>query len=447
MSEEESKENPKVKPWSPKKKNPSLLKKQEPLRPTRSVPPKLVIDNVDANEDEVDELDNNKNPQSKPTSSDEKQGYCKENDPHSPEKEEMSIMDDCTHNQECSDDEEHNEDLQNTDDEDVGDIEEDRGDKENLKDDKTIEEEDNIDENNIEDEQDTEDSKELKMKKEEYAEETDIKDKKESGRKKISSRKKSPKKMGKKEEKNLKKESKDSKKVKKSKKNLPQQQNGPKKGKRSDGEEDMRNDDDMRNDEDMRNKDDMVNTDDMHNEEDMPQKEDMSNLTKKPKPNMRRGDSFPKPKKRYPSFLQNLADYFSEYCDNTSIHGFKYLGEQKRNFIEKYDYETFCFSSSKYVHFIIVLFYFYGRFILFRIWWILFCVTSLVLCMGLITNVYEKWEFSPVLVSFAKSPTPIGQIPFPAVTICPEVKARQRIFNYTDYYYKLKDNKTLTDEE
>lgn len=42
-----------------------------------------------------------------------------------------------------------------------------------------------------------------------------------------------------------------------------------------------------------------------------------------------------KPKTKYPSFLQNLADYFTEYCDHTSIHGFRYFGEQSRSWFEK----------------------------------------------------------------------------------------------------------------
>jgi hypothetical protein len=34
-------------------------------------------------------------------------------------------------------------------------------------------------------------------------------------------------------------------------------------------------------------------------------------------------------------FLRNLQNYFTEYCENSSIHGVKYLGEQKRIIIEK----------------------------------------------------------------------------------------------------------------
>lgn len=42
-----------------------------------------------------------------------------------------------------------------------------------------------------------------------------------------------------------------------------------------------------------------------------------------------------KPKRPFPSFLKNVWSYFSLYCDYTSIHGCKYLGERKRSILEK----------------------------------------------------------------------------------------------------------------
>lgn len=47
-------------------------------------------------------------------------------------------------------------------------------------------------------------------------------------------------------------------------------------------------------------------------------------------------------------------------------------------------------------------------------------------------DVYTKWQKSPVIVSFAEKYTRVSEIPFPAVTICPETKARSSILNFTD---------------
>ncbi|XP_017770397.1 PREDICTED: pickpocket protein 28-like [Nicrophorus vespilloides] len=110
-----------------------------------------------------------------------------------------------------------------------------------------------------------------------------------------------------------------------------------------------------------------------------------------------------------------MNNYFTEYCNATSIHGFRYLGEQKRSYTEK-------------------------------IWWLVTLIASVCLCTYLIMKTYNKWERSPVIVSFATKQTPIWQIPFPAVTICPETKCLQSEFNFTKLYLKTL-NGTLNDDE
>lgn len=49
-------------------------------------------------------------------------------------------------------------------------------------------------------------------------------------------------------------------------------------------------------------------------------------------------------------------------------------------------------------------------------------------------DVYTKWQKSPVIVSFAEKYTRVSEIPFPAVTICPETKARSSMLHFTDLY-------------
>ncbi|KAE8744815.1 hypothetical protein FOCC_FOCC008539, partial [Frankliniella occidentalis] len=60
--------------------------------------------------------------------------------------------------------------------------------------------------------------------------------------------------------------------------------------------------------------------------------------------------------------------------------------------------------------------------------------------------IWIKWETCPVIVTFADKPTPIWDIPFPAVTICPASKTKQSLFNYTRVYHRVHDN-IATDEE
>lgn len=55
----------------------------------------------------------------------------------------------------------------------------------------------------------------------------------------------------------------------------------------------------------------------------------------------------------------------------------------------------------------------------------------------MIFKVYNKWQLSPVIVSFAEKSTPVWEIPFPAVTICPETKAMQKHVDFTKSYTML----------
>lgn len=135
---------------------------------------------------------------------------------------------------------------------------------------------------------------------------------------------------------------------------------------------------------------------------------------------MEEGTTFPvqrkkKSTKKYPGFVRNLGNYITEYTENSSLHGVRYLGETKRNIFE-------------------------------RLWWLIVFVVSLYVCVDLILKTYHKWDSSPVIVSFAQSPTPVWQIPFPAVTICPETKARQSVFNFTDCYNRQLDLNLTMDE-
>lgn len=39
-----------------------------------------------------------------------------------------------------------------------------------------------------------------------------------------------------------------------------------------------------------------------------------------------------------------------------------------------------------------------------------------------------------MIVTFAEQSTRIWEIPFPAVTLCPQIKTKQTVFNYTKYF-------------
>ncbi|CAG9564749.1 unnamed protein product [Danaus chrysippus] len=117
--------------------------------------------------------------------------------------------------------------------------------------------------------------------------------------------------------------------------------------------------------------------------------------------------------------LNSIKRYLIDYTANSNLHGLKYIGEKERTLIEK-------------------------------IFWLFMFSCSLIFCIGKIHLIWIRWNESPVIVSFAEKSTPVWQIPYPAVTICFETKARQTIFNFTEYYHLYKNETTranLTEEE
>ncbi|XP_055590905.1 pickpocket protein 28-like [Uranotaenia lowii] len=99
--------------------------------------------------------------------------------------------------------------------------------------------------------------------------------------------------------------------------------------------------------------------------------------------------------------LKRLMD---EFCSNSAIHGVKYFVGAHRALIEK-------------------------------TWWILVFLVSLAGCGILIRTIFFKWLSEPVILTYAQKAVPVFMIPFPAVTICPETKAKMRNFNFTKMYH------------
>ncbi len=104
-----------------------------------------------------------------------------------------------------------------------------------------------------------------------------------------------------------------------------------------------------------------------------------------------------------------------KYMSEATIHGLKYITEPKRHWIE-------------------------------RLFWFVACVFSWVICIYMIRKIFEKWEKSPIIVSFDSHSTPIWEIPFPSLTICNMNKVLKSKVEYieheleknpNDRYYKV----------
>ncbi|XP_055621987.1 pickpocket protein 28-like [Toxorhynchites rutilus septentrionalis] len=113
-----------------------------------------------------------------------------------------------------------------------------------------------------------------------------------------------------------------------------------------------------------------------------------------------------------------LRDLLVEFCSNSTIHGISYIGSRQRSMCEKF-------------------------------WWVFVFLLSLFGCGKLIDNIYRKWEENPVIITFDEETTPVWQIPFPAVTVCPEAKIKRDYLNFTDSFLKFahRSSSNLTDVE
>ncbi|RZB38941.1 ASC domain containing protein [Asbolus verrucosus] len=82
-----------------------------------------------------------------------------------------------------------------------------------------------------------------------------------------------------------------------------------------------------------------------------------------------------------------------------------------------------------------------------KIWWLTVFGLVLSCCSLMIYKIYEKYETSPVIVTFATKETPIYKIPFPVVTICPETKSVEKKFDFTKVTQKTMNNEPLSTSE
>ncbi|CAG7826654.1 unnamed protein product [Allacma fusca] len=99
-------------------------------------------------------------------------------------------------------------------------------------------------------------------------------------------------------------------------------------------------------------------------------------------------DYVAKASENYPSCVKQ----FHNYCQVTTMHGIRYVAEEKRHVSEK-------------------------------IFWSCWCVFGISAAIYMMSKIYTRWESSPVITSVSNTNFPVTNINFPAVTICTVNKA------------------------
>lgn len=75
-----------------------------------------------------------------------------------------------------------------------------------------------------------------------------------------------------------------------------------------------------------------------------------------------------------------------------------------------------------------------------KIFWATVLTISGIIFANCLYNHYERWSDSAIFINVAENAQPIWNIPFPAVTICPEIKTKTSMFNFTQIYNEISSN-------
>lgn len=67
-------------------------------------------------------------------------------------------------------------------------------------------------------------------------------------------------------------------------------------------------------------------------------------------------------------------------------------------------------------------------------------VISVYFAISLIWATYLKWQDTPVILGFDETLVPVHQIPFPTITICPEIKMERNVFDFTNVSSRILEN-------
>ncbi|XP_001851494.2 pickpocket protein 28 [Culex quinquefasciatus] len=113
--------------------------------------------------------------------------------------------------------------------------------------------------------------------------------------------------------------------------------------------------------------------------------------------------------------IHSLEDSLVDFCGSSSIHGVRYIGCRSSSYIEK------------------------------LVWTIIFA-TTLYFAGTNIVEAWIKWEKNPVKIVSAEHVTYSWEVPFPAVTICPQTKSKKSLFDIGKSYRETEGNPAKFDD-
>ncbi|XP_061724413.1 uncharacterized protein LOC133530509 [Cydia pomonella] len=95
-----------------------------------------------------------------------------------------------------------------------------------------------------------------------------------------------------------------------------------------------------------------------------------------------------------------LREVLMEFTSTSTLHGMHYLTERGLTRLEK-------------------------------IFWAILTVTSIFLCVWACSKAWYKWQYNSTIITVNEQLMFATEVPFPAVTVCPQTKVNQDRYNYT----------------
>ncbi|KAF4523188.1 hypothetical protein B566_EDAN002446 [Ephemera danica] len=77
-----------------------------------------------------------------------------------------------------------------------------------------------------------------------------------------------------------------------------------------------------------------------------------------------------------------------------------------------------------------------------RLCWIVAMLCCTVFCGIEMAKVWNRWNVSPVIITFASRPTRVEDLPFPAITICPKLQISRDDFDLFSALIKISSNES-----
>lgn len=109
-----------------------------------------------------------------------------------------------------------------------------------------------------------------------------------------------------------------------------------------------------------------------------------------------------------------MTHSFNNYCEETTLHGFKHFSNVRVTQLEKW-------------------------------FWFVSLVLSLISCVVLVTKLVIEIQRTPIMKVSSNKPVPIVDIPFPAITFCQEVRIQESdgIYNFLEDFYYGQQNELI----